>query len=309
MIEASPILVALRGDIRAANRCVDKQMRGLHKLAAKTPTIMEKEGIAEIAWFLPPLYLMLARQDELASILQMFGLTWGGADNWYDAFQPDGLTGLYRPRGSDEYGAHFGSVEAWSWLAKLAHVLSTASQDVDRAEVLASLPSPARLQEYIDTGPVSFVQHETWCTSLPLLAAEVCEAKLEAPAEALAFADLALSRDTRGPDVRPTTLIQAETLRARVLATQGRPREATAAFEAALELARRHGLRLLELRALLDHRRTILRPAGRAAEAAAPLPMLLQEMDACVAAAERVVAAASYHEAVVALASTVGADV
>ena len=68
-------------------------------------------------------------------------------------------------------------------------------------------------------------------------------------------------------------------------------------------------MRLLELRALLDHRCTILRPARRAAEVAAPLRTLLREMDASAEAAEHVVAAASYHEVVVALASTVGVDV
>ena len=146
-------------------------------------------------------------------------------------------------------------------MVKLSYILATSWREVPLVEVVEALPSPERLMDYIDTRIDNSLTHGYGFTSLPLLAAEACETRLERPEEALAYADLALSGDTPSRrDLRPTTVIQAQTLRGRVLAQQGRRVEAEAAFESDVEAARRHGLPLLELLAECDLRRTVLAP-------------------------------------------------
>jgi hypothetical protein len=271
--EAAPsFLVALRGGIAAANRCVDKQLLCLRRTAALPElSAIDKQLLDDAVLWLPPVMLHLRREADVKALLEATEMTWVTADSWWDTWQPDSMVNKHRPRGSDEFGKYSDSIEGASWVTKLAYVLSTTWDEVDPAEVRASLPTPERLLHYIDTTNVSELHGMQSFTSLEVLAALVCETKLERPAMALAFADLALSHDARGtPDVRPTTLVQvmtpapaavesplqsnplrlcplgscvsiglrglpaeASALRGRVLAQQGKQAQAEAAFAVA----------------------------------------------------------------------------
>lgn len=297
-----PCLVAYRGDIVGANRCFDKQTQYIRQHFQSGPTNSQELDFvldASICFF--PALVDMRREDDAASLMEMCGVTWAAVDSKIDALWPDSFPGQIRQRGSGEYGSHMCSAEAMGWVAKLTYVLATTWRQIDPSVVLAALPSPERLQQYIETQAVSLLQCDCYgCvgpTSLQLLAAAVCETKLERPEEALAYADLALSRDTRGtPDVRPTTLIKAQTLRGRVLASLGKPSQAEEAFEDAIAIAQKHGLLLLELLALSDLRAKILDPAGRGAEDVPRLRKLLPTMEGSVEGLESILEAGRYRD-------------
>jgi hypothetical protein len=95
----------------------------------------------------------------------------------------------------------------------------------------------------------------------------VCE-KVERPADALAFLAKALrtADNDYTTDRRPTTHSEGHALRGRMLAAQGKKAEAEAAFEQAIDIAHRTGLRLFEMLALRDLKKHILDRDGRKAE-------------------------------------------
>ena len=67
----------------------------------------------------------------------------------------------------------------------------------------------------------------------------------------------------RSDDMRPTTHAAANALCGRALARLGRAEEAEAAFEEAVEVSHRTGLRLLEIFALRDLKKHIFAADGR----------------------------------------------
>jgi hypothetical protein len=84
---AIPLLVALRGDVDAANRCIDKQLHCFHRIATQpTQSNMLQLAMVDAALYQPPAYLMLRRKADLASWLEAFGLTWSAADAWLDVY-------------------------------------------------------------------------------------------------------------------------------------------------------------------------------------------------------------------------------
>ena len=112
-----------------------------------------------------------------------------------------------------------------------------------------------------------------------LLAAQVCE-KLEQYDDALLYLEKALRVDPNDltTDMRPTTQAEGLAVRGRVLAAQGKAEQAEAAFEAAVAVSHKHGLRLLEMFALRDCKRTVLDKAGRADEGIRKLKTVMCEM-------------------------------
>ena len=114
---------------------------------------------------------------------------------------------------------------------------------------------------------------------IALLAAQVCE-KLERPDDALLHLQKAMRVDEKDirTDMRPTTHAEGHSLRGRVLAARGKPAEAEAAFEEAVAMAHKHGLRLLEMLALRDLKRCVLDKDGRGAEGIPRLKAVLQDM-------------------------------
>ena len=112
-----------------------------------------------------------------------------------------------------------------------------------------------------------------------LLAAEVCE-KLQRPDDALLYLAKVLDGDPQDPntDLRPTARAHGFTLRGRLLAGQGKKAEAEAAFEEAVGISHRAGLRLLEMYALRDLKSCVLDGDGREQEGIRRLTAVLKEM-------------------------------
>jgi tetratricopeptide (TPR) repeat protein len=112
-----------------------------------------------------------------------------------------------------------------------------------------------------------------------LLAAEVFE-KLDRPADALLYLAEPLRMDPDDPktDMRPTTHAIGHALRGRMLASQGKKVEAEAAFEEAIEVSHRTGLRLFEMFALRDLKKHVLDGDGRGESGVRRLKAVLQEM-------------------------------
>ena len=79
-------------------------------------------------------------------------------------------------------------------------------------------------------------------------------------------------------DMRPSTQASGHTLRGRMLAAQGKKKAAEAAFEEAIEVSHRTGLRLLEMFALRDLKKHVLDGDGRGEEGIRRLKAVLKEM-------------------------------
>ena len=166
----------------------------------------------------------------------------------------------------------------------MQYVLCTSCQEVVPDDILAALPSPDVLESYADIYHISkskgYQFHvRSGSGSLLLLAAEVCEL-LDRPADALLYVARALRVDESDPttDMRPTTYARGHALRGRVLAAQGKGVEAEKAFEEAVEVSHRTGLRLLEMFALRDLKTHVLDRDGRSREGIQRLKSLLAEM-------------------------------
>ena len=80
-------------------------------------------------------------------------------------------------------------------------------------------------------------------------------------------------------DMRPITHAQGHALRGRMLAAQGKKQAAEAAFEEAIEVSHRTGLRLLEMFALRDLKKHVLDGDGRGEEGTRRLKAVLSEME------------------------------
>ena len=108
---------------------------------------------------------------------------------------------------------------------------------------------------------------------------KVCE-KLQRPEDSLLYLAKALRTDHDDPstDQRPTTSARGKALQGRMLATQGKKDEAEAAFEEAIEVSQRTGLRLLEMFAVRDLKKHILDADGRGEEGSKRLKAVLKGM-------------------------------
>jgi tetratricopeptide (TPR) repeat protein len=298
---AAPLvmLAAVRGDIELANRGMDihiAAIRGWNDVKG------DEEAWAgfSMAWSLAAGYLpyalrTLGRSDEAASLLAELGHAWHSTDALVDSLDAGvGLPwgGGICPRGGyrKEAEANVGwSAEDISWTIKLQQILCTcwqsqtgsgrgaASPSPSADEIAAALPAVDELQAYITDCrlPLSLCWRgrEGFC-GLLLLAAEVCE-QIGKPAEALAYIAPALRGDS---DLRPTTHAQGHALRGRVLASMGTLDEAEAAFEQAVGISHRTGLRLYEIFSLRDLTTHVLDKRGQRAEGARRLKAVLAEM-------------------------------
>ncbi len=153
------------------------------------------------------------------------------------------------------------------------------------AEIAAALPAVDELASF--TTNCSLKPGMTWrgregFGSVLLLAAEVCE-KIGNPAQALTYITRTLrssssSNGDSGCDLRPTVHTQGHALHGRVLASMDRLDEAEAAFEEAVDIAHRTGLRLYEMFAIRDLKVHVLDKRGRSAEGMRRLKCVLAEM-------------------------------
>jgi hypothetical protein len=108
-----PFVVALRGDVPGANRCIDKLVYVLRRTASSSaPTVPENMDFLEATRHLVPVLIRLGRSRDAVELQELFGLTWSAADSWLDGLYPNLVPGTYRQRGSDEYGGCAGSIEA-----------------------------------------------------------------------------------------------------------------------------------------------------------------------------------------------------
>ena len=281
----SPLSIysALRGDIETASRGLDWNLEMCQRLSAKQDgahgvRMKHSLMLALMLNHLPLALITLGRLDDAAQLMTETGATWATADALADAQQKrdNGL----RKRGSTK--AAWWCVEGASWFVKLQYVLCTTWREVDPAEVIAALPSPDVLHGYVCPDSSNHDRHfqlRQGSGSLTLLAAQVCE-KLEKPEDALRYVAKATRVDDADPtaDMRPTTHAIGHALRGRILNSQGKTAEAEAAFEQAIEVSHRTGLRLYEMFALRDLKKHILDPDGRGDEGTRRLKAVLAEM-------------------------------
>eukprot|EP01046_Picozoa_sp_COSAG06_P045960 COSAG06_NODE_6437_length_2933_cov_7.770995_2_plen_659_part_00 len=277
-------LPALRGDIRSANACFDIALDILRRMMANMDgpftTVFKPNILSAISHCtLPSLLVLLGRSDDAAAIMNEVGTTWSTADACAD--EHGRLRTGARERGSTERNSqHYNSVEDIAWRIKLQYVRCTTWRDVPMADIVAALPSPDLLEGYITTVGINVWRTGRYtCGSLQLQAASVC-IKLERYADALLYLDKALRIDPNDPTTDRRAIVQAEgqTMRGRVLAAQGKKVEAEAAFEEAVEVSHRTGLRLFEMLALRDLKRHILDSDGRGEEGTKRLKAVLCEM-------------------------------
>ena len=231
---------------------------------------------------LPNLLCIMGRAEEAAALLTQLGATWTKSDARADELAKTD-SGL-RARGNTERGMLKGwSTEDLAWRLKLQYVLCTTWREVTPADVIAALPSPELLESYITNvhEKDGWSVHLRWdFVNLLLLAAEVCE-KLEKPADALLYLEKVLRvSDGNDPtvDVRPTTHARGQALKGRMLIAQGKTVEAEVAFEKSVEISHRTGLRVYEMLALRDLKRSILDADGRSEEGTVRLKAVLREM-------------------------------
>eukprot|EP01046_Picozoa_sp_COSAG06_P029309 COSAG06_NODE_2708_length_6408_cov_2.142970_1_plen_1860_part_00 len=287
MMETTPLLPTLRGDIGTANAGFDVSLDAVRRHVAVQDGVHSvhvnwRIGLA-CGWFCLPFALMqLGRHGEAAKVMTDAGITWQTADARADA-QAVADIGL-RERGSTAQGnpAPMWCAEDLSWTLKLQYVLCTTWREVPVADVIAALPSPDLLASWQIVSSHPYWQNlrlRSGSNNVVLLAALVCE-KVERPADALLYLEKALRVGENDPttDMRPTTHAIGHALRGRMLAAQGKKVEAEAAFEQAVEVSHRTGLRLLEMFALRDLKKCILDGDGRGEEGTKRLKAVLVEM-------------------------------
>jgi tetratricopeptide (TPR) repeat protein len=276
---------ALRGDIAAANTGLDftlEQCRTwMSALSGPHSITLQMRLIGRAARHLPLALMALGRHHDVSSLLTELDITWSTADGIADTycsqqggFRKRGITGIVDGMGS--------CVEEVSWMFKLNYVMATTWREVPPDDVIATLPSPDQMESYIiniSPDPGGVYHYRQFFNNLLLLAAEVCE-KLQRPEDSLLYLAKVLRTDHDDPstDQRPTTSARGKALQGRMLATQGKKDEAEAAFEEAIEVSQRTGLRLLEMFAVRDLKKHILDADGRGEEGSKRLKAVLKDM-------------------------------
>ena len=278
-------IAALRGDISTANVGAELNVGVCRQLLAKEGVEKKMAEARLVACFaesyLPLALMQLGRGVEAAELMTETGLTWSGADAKVDAFAK--LNSRCRERGNGEAGKGpiFECAEDLAWAIKLQYVLLTTWREVPPAEVIAALPSPEQLAAWmiVSYKPGFHGRLRHGIGHPLLLAAMVCE-KLERPADALQYLEQALRVDPEDPatDRRPTTQAQGLAIKGRVLAAQGEASQAEAAFEQAIEISRRCGLRLYGMFAVRDLNAHVLDGGGRGEEGLKRLRVVLEQM-------------------------------
>eukprot|EP01043_Picozoa_sp_COSAG02_P047012 COSAG02_NODE_4462_length_5335_cov_42.590718_3_plen_660_part_00 len=293
------LISAVRGDLDVANQVLDYRAElDIEVLKAiedrkqyQRAGAVDHFGTRAVHYGMPWVLCMLGRTADAEAMMNRFGLTWTTAQARADAVA-DFDDPFTRKRGAQVSVYNLWSAEDWHWSTKLQYVLCTTWREVASADVIATLPSPEVLEAHIAkvnphpgrsasiTGPAVL--------NLLLLAAEVCE-KLERPADALLYLDRALRVDPHDPatDIRPITRAVGLALRGRMLTAIGKREEGKAAFEEAIEVSHRTGLRLLEMFALRDllNAHTCSQPLVHGSTSAAALAAPDHDDDVVAAAA------------------------
>ena len=229
---------------------------------------------------LPWALYTVGRGADAASLMADTGLIWATADARAEEHTP--TEPMMRPFSSEPDDFHRFCTEDLAWSIKLQYVLCTTWREVPPADVIAALPSPDVLDSYMTQVCTASGRNERLrlgFTNLLLQAAEVCE-KLDRHADALLYLTMALRVKANDPttDMRPTTQALGLSVKGRVLAALGKQDEAEAAFEQAVDVSHRTGLRLFEMFALRDLKKYILDADGRAEEGVRRLKAVLSEM-------------------------------
>ena len=222
--------------------------------------MMSQGGGAMFAFLAHHCNLPAAQRAKVASFMNDFGLSWQTADATMDAAVE--TVPSFRKRGAKEReGGIFWSSEQCSWCAKCGWYLCAAEPGVSTAEVAASLPS---IQDIIEMNPntnCDTMSNGTLC-NLFVNVAFVWE-KLGRHADALRHATAALENDLlhSGTDI-PHARVSAYMVQGRSHAALGDTVASAVAFEAAVELAHKYGLWLLEALALKDFKICVLDGLG-----------------------------------------------
>ncbi len=188
-------------------------------------------------------------------------------------------------------GQHLDSAEHWSWVLKLAWLLVV---DIDESglsidEISTSLPSVKDLVVFSKGGFPHCCQNLMHSVMNSFtMAAWVCE-KLALYDQALLYAEAAISTDfSQAGSVAPITHWKGHTSKGRCLAFLGRPQEAEAAFESALDYIADLGLFLYEVLCLRDLKVHVLDKDGRGAEGTARLKASIHTLLGTAPAADQI---------------------
>ena len=197
---------------------------------------------------------------KVAGFLSDFGATWTAADATMDTATSVFLAWI-RARGVKVKGQHYVSVEQLAWLTKCAWYLCAQEPGVSAAEVTASLPS---IEEMIEMSPSPAADTASnWTFFNPLVIVAFVWEKLGRPEDALRYATAALENDlARCGTVAPHNRISGHLVQGRAQASLRHTQAAADAFEAAVQLADKHDLRLLQALALKDLKLCVLDPLG-----------------------------------------------
>lgn len=217
-------------------------------------------GISMIGSFAHHCNMPAEQRIKVAGFLNEFGATWTAADATMDT-ATSVFVAWIRARGLKVKGQHYVSVGQLSWLTKCAWYLCAQEPGVSAAEVTASLPS---IEEMIEMSPSPAADTcANWTFYNPIVNVACVWEKLGRPEDALRYATAALENDlARCGTVAPINRISAHLVQGRAQASLRHFQAAADAFEAAVELADKHGLQLFQALALKDLKLCVLDPLG-----------------------------------------------
>eukprot|EP01052_Picozoa_sp_SAG31_P034448 SAG31_NODE_4028_length_3651_cov_36.316160_3_plen_751_part_00 len=247
------------GDVEFAREVATLTMSNLQRAVSQSrkPTREHPEAIGLVVssaiWCFLAYHVNLltpAHREQNEAWINDYGLTWDGTTEKIDRLE----TTLLRKKGDTTQNFYILTAELFEWLCKCGHVLITKTLRTSSVEILTSLPSVDDIIKYsmtTDKCSVAHSSHGAWW-NLFIFAASVCE-KLHDHNRVLMYTEAAINPDLKKAGSQlPSTLIVAQTMRGKALAALKRRAEAEQAFEAAVQQANTHGLRLLELIALAN---------------------------------------------------------
>lgn len=200
------------------------------------------------------------QRATVAACMSDYETTWKSADATIDT-STSTLSGMIRPRGATTKGQHWLSVQQLSWLCKCSWYLCAKDPGVAAAEVMATLPS---IEDIIEMSPcLGSDTLSNWGFFNPLVNVACVWEKLGRPEDALRYATAALENDLECcGTIAPSVRIFAHMVQGRAQASVRHTQAASDAFEAAVELADKHGLRFLKALALKDLKLCVYEPLG-----------------------------------------------
>jgi len=214
----------------------------------------EAVGIVFMAGAIPCMcyhcHMAVDHRTEITAFMSDWGLNWHDVDEAVDAMAA--MLPFVRNRGADTApDMQTVSSEYCAWWAKTGWYLCAAEPGVSAAEVAESLPS---IDDILASNPLEPCSLLSNCEFSNLFVNVGCVwEKIGRHAEALSYATAALENDlAHCGAIAPSVRVFAHMLQGRSHAALGNTKAAADAFEAAVELAQKYELWLLQALALKD---------------------------------------------------------